>query len=169
MTGFGKASCECDGEVVTVELSTVNHRFFDCTIRLPGPWSALEAPLKAALKKPLSRGKVNVFVSRRGSRGAVSAVRFDEELARQYVAAARELGKLMGTGEAMSLDVLAQLDGVFYLEEAEEDLEKTSDMLLDLAEKAVGQLDEMRLSEGAAMARDIRDRLEVVRRSVDVV
>ena len=114
MTGFGRASADIDNESVTIEVNAVNHRFLECSFRLPGIWAALESDLRSIVKKHVARGKVTISL-RRG-RGAVGrpVIRFDEENARQYIDASRELSHMMNSTEALSLDVLVQLDGVFF-------------------------------------------------------
>ncbi len=162
MTGFGKADAECDGEVVTVELTSVNHRYLDCSLRLPHGWNAFETTLKSTVKDRLARGKVSMTVVRRKLRASPS-VRFDIDLARQYVDASKELSHLLGTFENLSLDTLSQLDGVIYQEDAEEDLAAFEPHIQLALGKALDQLKEMRATEGAALVQDVNARLGTMR------
>lgn len=164
MTGFGKASALLDADEVTVEVSTVNHRFLDCTLRLPGPWNALEQPLKAVVKKRLARGKVYAFVSRkRGMGGAHQGVQFDEQVARSYIDASKDLVRMLGSMETLSIDTLMRLDGVVSLAEPEEDLDKAVAFLTGLLNEAIEQAESMRRTEGAQLAEDIRGRVTDLR------
>ena len=164
MTGFGKASGLLDGDEVTVELSTVNHRFLDCTLRLPNSWNALEQPLKAVVKDKLSRGKVNAFVSRkRGSEGGVTSIEFHEDVARSYIDASKDLVRLQGTMSTLSIDTLIRLEGVLTLKEPEEDLDKAQACLEKLLAEALEQAESMRRTEGAQLAEDIRGRMTDLR------
>ena len=65
MTGFGKATGRVNGSTVTVEVSSVNHRFLDVNFRMPNEWAAVDPALRETLKSHLSRGKVYVNVSRK--------------------------------------------------------------------------------------------------------
>ncbi len=164
MTGFGRADAEFEGDVVTVEVSSVNHRFLDCSVRLPLMWSSLDPVVKEAVRGRLSRGKVNVFINRkRGLAGRRQSVVFDAEVAKQYLDASRELVHMLGSMETLSLDVLAQLDGVFYHEEAEDDLEKAQAVLVAIVTQALDRLDSMRQTEGKALAEELEYRLSSMR------
>ena len=65
MTGFGKASSEYNGDSVSVELGSVNHRYFDCSVRTPHAWSSLDPVVKETVRRHVSRGKFTVVVGRR--------------------------------------------------------------------------------------------------------
>lgn len=159
MTGFGRVSAEIDNESVTIEVSTVNHRFLECTFRMPSVWAALEAPLRNIVKDALSRGKLNVFIRRgRGPMGR-PVIHFDTENARQYIDASRELARMMNSTGALSLDTLAQLEGVFYQEEQEQDLDQVKEPLCAAFADALEQLNQSRAVEGESLARDVAARI----------
>ena len=67
MTGYGKASSELNGESIAVELSSVNHRYLDSSLRLPPSWMGLDPIIKQTLRKHIARGKLTVSISRRQS------------------------------------------------------------------------------------------------------
>ena len=162
MTGFGKATGTVSGESVTIELSGVNHRFLEASLRLPFAWSALEASLKETIKRHVARGKVNVAVRReRGPQGQ-PVMYCDLDVAKQYLAAARQLSTLMNSTEALSLNVLAQLEGVFYQREDEQDLEQLNAELTAVLERALEQFNATRESEGVLLKADIAERVRLM-------
>ncbi|MDQ1257793.1 MAG: YicC family protein [Candidatus Hydrogenedentes bacterium] len=169
MTGFGKASRELDGDTVTVELSTVNHRFLDCCCHLPGVWSALEPAVKETVRKHLSRGRVNVWVMRKRAATSSHSVTVDRELAKQYIDAARELGHMLGSMQTLSLDVLAGLDGVLTHEDAQEDLDRAEAVVVDALVEAVTALNAMRAVEGEALEAELRLRIDAIREALATV
>jgi len=169
MTGFGKATCAYQDQEISLELSAVNHRYLDCSFRLGNSWAALEPVLKSVVREHVSRGKVQISVHRRQAAAPAQAVRLDLGLARQYLDASRELAALMGTEGAMSLDTLAAMDGVIYHEEADEDLDEVGKVLRGVLGEALGKLNAMRATEGAALADDIRRRIALMRASLKEV
>ncbi|HPG66403.1 MAG TPA: YicC family protein [Candidatus Hydrogenedentes bacterium] len=162
MTGFGKAARVLDGETITVELSAVNHRFLDCAIHLPPPWLSLEADVKAAVRDRITRGRLNIWIGRRREGSFDRPIRFNAAVARQYVEAAHELGAMLGAPGTLSLDVLAQLDGVFYPEDRDEDQERLKAVLLDALNEALDALNDRRTKEGEALASDVRLRVDAM-------
>jgi len=164
MTGFGKASGQFEGDEVTVEVSTVNHRFLDCSLRLPNSWNALEHPLKTVVKEQLGRGKVYAIVARkRSAKSSGQSVQFDADIARSYVDISKDLVRILGTMETLSIETLIRLDGVVSLAEPEEDLDTTLAFLTGLLGEALAQAGQMRATEGAQLASDIRTRVTGLR------
>jgi uncharacterized protein (TIGR00255 family) len=169
MTGFGRVAADIESENVTIEVNAVNHRFLECSFRLPGAWSTLENELRTVVKGHVNRGKVTISLRRgRGASGRPS-IQFDKENATQYIRASRELAHMMNSTEALSLDVLAQLDGVFYQEEQEIDLDKIKKALLPALESALAQLNQARCKEGEVLAKDVTDRISEMRDALSAV
>jgi uncharacterized protein (TIGR00255 family) len=166
MTGFGKAVTEYNGDVITAEFSAVNHRYLDCSVRTPYAWAALEPVIKQRVRDRLGRGKIQITLNRKRSGGVHRLVLFDKEMASQYVAAFEELNTLTGTKEPISLTTLAQMDGVLYQEDAEEDVEQIKDIVNAVVDDGLAQLDAMRATEGAALAKDLRERIEGMAQSL---
>jgi uncharacterized protein (TIGR00255 family) len=170
MTGFGKAVCDVDGRAIAVELSAVNHRYLECSVRVPSAWAALEPVLKKMVRKHATRGKINVNVNRRRSTNTTAqTVRFDSAIAEQYVTASKALAELLGSGEVLPLGVLAQMEGVFYQEEEEDNLEAIESAVVSTLKEALGKLNAMRRTEGAALEDDVRHRLGLIREALAVI
>ena len=58
MTGFGRAVEDIDGFGVTVEIKSVNHRYFEFSSRMPRAYQFMEEKLKALCQRNITRGKV---------------------------------------------------------------------------------------------------------------
>ena len=67
MTGFGKGASRFRGGAITVEIKTLNHKFFDATLKLPNNIIIFEDRIKEALQKKLKRGKINLNLIYEGS------------------------------------------------------------------------------------------------------
>ena len=87
MTGYGCANGVSGKTAITVELRSVNNRFFDCNIRLPRVYTEVEDRLKAIIQKRVSRGKVDVYVTIDASAEDAVQIRVNEPLAKAYVEA----------------------------------------------------------------------------------
>ena len=169
MTGFGKAARDFNGDAVSIELSAVNHRFLDAAVRLPFEWASLDAPLREALRERVSRGKVNVTVTRRRANGQTSRLRLDTDLAEQYIRLSRELAHLIGTDERVSLHTIAQYPEIFTADGDDEDLDAVRAFLTELLGEALSGLETMRESEGRTLAKDLRERLALIRSALSTV
>ncbi len=160
MTGFARVSAALGGETITIEVSSVNHRFLDSSVRLPGQWAMVEPALRAVIKKHLSRGKINIFVRHGRGAGMTLPVRLDPERARQYIGAAKEIMHLMRSTDALSLNTLITLDGVMTTIEEEPDTDEIERVLCAALENALEQLNEMRSHEGNALTSALTMHLE---------
>jgi len=163
MTGFGKASRAFNGDDVGIEVSSVNHRYLDCHVRTPSLWNAFEMPLKQAVRERLARGKVNVMVTRKRGGQAGASVQFNREVAESYITASKELNHLLGSLETLDLDTLMTLDGVLTIQETEEDAGEVQAFLTALAGEAVDALRAMRATEGEALAKDLVERIGIMK------
>ncbi|HOJ33470.1 MAG TPA: YicC family protein [Candidatus Hydrogenedentes bacterium] len=162
MTGFGKASCHVNGQEIVVEISSVNHRYLELSLRLPNNWLALEGDIKQVLREKISRGKLSGNIFRKRFGAPIQTIQFDVETAKHYIDASRELARLLDTNETLTLNVLMQLEGVFVPQEPEEDLETLRGPVLAAVAEAADKLNVMRAAEGKKLSLDIRERLFVI-------
>ena len=170
MTGFARTTTTAIGnESITIEVSSVNHRFLDCSIRLPGPWALVETSLREIIKQYITRGKLNVFVRHGRGTGVVPPVRLDAERARQYIEASRKLMHEMRSTDALSLNTLITLDGVMTTIEEEPDLEEIEIALSAALKEALIQLNDVRAREGAALVEALLQHMDALEASLSRV
>ena len=92
MTSFGRARKTVGGKDITVEIRSVNNRFFDCSVKIPRAYSFLEERIKAYVQKnAVSRAKVDVYVTIDSHSAEAGTVKLDESLAKSYIDALYQL------------------------------------------------------------------------------
>jgi uncharacterized protein (TIGR00255 family) len=158
MTGFGRGSRQIDGFGLEVEARSVNHRHLDLRIRLPRVLSDRETAIQQRFQSRLSRGKVDVTVNLVMGASA-TRVEIDEEIAAQYVEAARSLRDRHRIAEALDSAALLALPGVTRIVETEVDPEILVGPTEDAIDEALAALVAMRASEGEALAVELESRL----------
>ena len=84
MTGFGRGQFTADGVDILAEIRSVNHRFLECTVRLPRAYSFLEEPIKKAVQQVAARGKIEVNLTMQLPESATNTVAVNVELANAY-------------------------------------------------------------------------------------
>ena len=93
MTAYGRARGTACGKDITVEIKSVNNRFFDCSVKLPRAFSFLEERVKPYLSsRSIARGKVDVFISIDVVDSPEVNIALDAGYAERYIAALREIG-----------------------------------------------------------------------------
>jgi len=162
MTGFGNTRFRVGEWTFELEMRSVNHRHFDARIRLPRLLANLEPDVRARLSARLARGKIDLTVI--APEGGAPAPRLEVDLAaaREYLAAGRALAESDGVSGELDAKSLLALPGVSrFVEPAIADgllRERT----LAAVDEGIEALFAMRASEGAALERDLRARLDRV-------
>jgi uncharacterized protein (TIGR00255 family) len=166
MTGFAQARAEQNGWAVRVNLRSVNHRFLDLRLRLPEGFESFEARIRQAVRDRLRRGHVDVAVHFDPSSGA--AVQVNRQVAAAYLKVAGELRSEFGLAAEPDLAAILRLPGVIAAAGAlpEQELERVGAAALQCLEQALDRLDEMRRTEGHALAEEMTGRLAAIRQRV---
>ncbi len=156
MTAFGRARATVGGKDITVELKSVNNRFFDCSVKLPRAFSFLEEKIKPYLQtKGISRGKVDVFISIDVIDTPDVRIDIDEGYAAAYISALKTLGEKFGITDDISVMTVARSSDIFIIKKSEEDTEKDWADLREVLDEAVGKFLGARLREGENISRDL--------------
>jgi uncharacterized protein (TIGR00255 family) len=158
MTGFGAAEGTVGSARVTVELRSVNHRFFNATIKLPVELSRWEAEVREALRKRLSRG--HITLNARVDRGVGGPPLIDEERFAAYVRLLRNLKDRFGL--AGDVDVATVLRMPDVMSSISEGSEGEATAFLRLVDDAAANLVESRRQEGERLGTYLIDRLAII-------
>ena len=169
MTGYGRGTASDGNMTVTVELKSVNHRFFECSIKAPRQFSFFEDKLKSYLQSRIARGKVDVFVS--FERGAISTetVTVNEALAESVVNAMRSIAEKYNVSDDVSATAVAAVSGVLTVTSGQLDEEATGNIILSAASDAVDAFIAARETEGARLAADVISKSENILQFVEIV
>ncbi len=158
MTGFGRASKELDGYVVTVEFKSVNHRYFEFNCRLPRQYGFVEDKLKSFVNSRVARGKVDCFLTIEALNTDAADVVVNHTLAGAYVKALKEIAETYDLKEDFGAASISRYQDVLTVSKAEEDEEKIWNYVKETAEEAIQKFTEMRAVEGAKMKEDVLSR-----------
>ncbi len=164
MTAFGRAKCENGTKSVTVEIKSVNSRFFDCNIKLPRAYAALEERIRSFVQKSaVGRARVEVYITVENLCESASAVSVDFAYAESYIAALRELGTRFSLRDDISIMSVARNPEVLREEKREEDVDADWELIRETLSEAFVGYGEMRSAEGERISRDIKDKMEHIR------
>jgi uncharacterized protein (TIGR00255 family) len=163
MTGFATAqSATADELAFTLTLKSVNHRFLDLSLRLPGDCDALEVALRRLIKERVRRGHVDVtlHLDRRAREAAVT-IQLNRELLAAHVQVFHEAAKLHHFNVEPNLNELLLMPGVLSSEGAAAAPDESRATALEaavmaLAPTLIDQLNQVRAVEGATLAAELR-------------
>ena len=164
MTAFGRAKREGENKNITVELKSVNSRYFDCSVKMPRAYIFLEERIKNYVQKnAIGRGKVDVFLTVENLKTENVSVGIDEGYAKSYIEALRTLRDTFGLADDISVMSVARNQDVFSYARAEEDLDAEWELIRTVLDEAIAGYVEMRSVEGAKAEADIKAKIEQVR------
>jgi uncharacterized protein (TIGR00255 family) len=162
MTGFGSAEGSVGAARVSVEVRSVNHRFFNPSIKLPSELAKWESDVRETMRKAVARGHVTLYA--RMERNETDGARIDETQFRMYVEQIRALQQHLLLGSAVDVGAILRLPNV--IASTEDTLPETSADLVAIVERALKGLDKMRSSEGARLAQYLDERLTNIESAV---
>src|SRR6476619_5310809 len=137
MTGFGSAEGEVGGARVSVEIRSVNHRFFNPSVKLPSELTKWESEVREAMRKGITRG--HVTLTARVDREATQGARIDEARFGAYVEQIRALQQRFGLSDQLDVSAVLRLPDVVASETDER--EGDASEVVGIVERAVSALD----------------------------
>ena len=162
MTGYGKGTASRDGLTVTAEIKTVNHKFFDWSIKMPKGFLFVEDDAKRAVAAEVQRGHVDVYLTVERDAGVADDYAVDGNLALKYVRTAKNLAESTGVLYDVTASSLMKNPDIVSLKAAEIDDETAKSVVLEALGEALVGLVAMREKEGATQVADISAKLDAI-------
>lgn len=162
MTGFGRAIEQIGGLDVTVEIKSVNHRYFEFSSRIPRVYQFLEEKLKSLCQQSISRGKVEISVIIEDNNDSSSVVEINHSFASAYIDALKELSKEYKIKNDVKVSTVASHPDMFKVKRQILDDETVTNAVMTVASKAIENFVAMREVEGKKLAEDIMNRTNFI-------
>lgn len=159
MTGFGQACSEVDGVVYTVEVRSVNNRYFKAQLRLPDIVAFLESDIERLFRDIIHRGTVNFFLRMKNISGQ-ALFDIDENTLKAYIDRLKCLLDSEDAHGRIDLGTMLSLPGIVQpMVPNEAHLEKMRQVVMDLSRQALEQLKQSRADEGQSVTVDLLENL----------
>jgi uncharacterized protein (TIGR00255 family) len=164
MTGFGAAAGSVGNARVSVELRTVNHRFFNPSLKLPPELSRWEGEVREALRRAIARGHVTLVARMERENRADATV--DEQKFAEALETLRRLQRVHGLDESPTFATVLRMPDVVRSNGGGE-VGGTAEELVAVVRQAAAALTQMRESEGARLRAVLAERVAVVEQALD--
>jgi uncharacterized protein (TIGR00255 family) len=165
MTGFGAAASDQSGLALRAEVRSVNHKYLQVKIRIPGELSYLETDVEELVRKKVERGSLAVTITA-SSPGTLGATEVDTAVARRYKKLLTALAKDLGVEPNVDLATIVELPGVLTARVDTRSMQRGRRAVLEAVTGALEALAEMRDREGGAMKADLVRNAKAVQRIV---
>jgi len=172
MTAYGRGEVETAKQKWVVELRSVNHRFLELSLNLPRRFWALEDRFRKLIKGRLSRGRLDMQLSWESLAETSLTLKLDKFMVAEVRGVLEDIRQIGSTPESLRLEHFLHFSDLIVAKEQanqDQDLEETWEVASQAVNLALDLLEEMRVTEGAALAADLEANLEDIRREVDKV
>ena len=170
MTAFGRERADKNGKDITVEIKSVNNRYFDCSVKLPHVYAPLEQRVKQRLsERGISRGKVDVGVFVNFAEATDTEILVNREYAERYIAALRRLKEEFSLGGEISVMEVARDREVFSIKKPEGDMDAEWADLCEVLDVAIERFITARAEEGERIQNDLSSKIEHIRDVIEKI
>ena len=169
MTGYGRASGVDGAMSVTVEIKSVNHRFFEFNAKITRGYSFLEEKLKSLVQQHVSRGKVDCYVQIENEEMQDGVVSVNESLASGYYTALQQLCETYHLKMSDNVEILSSHADIFNVKKPPADEEKIWLFIQGVTLQAIEMFLQMRETEGEKLKEDVLSRAETILANVEYI
>ncbi len=169
MTGFGRGQGLDAGLEFTVELRSVNSRYFEFNCRLPRGYLFLEDKLKNFTAEQVSRGKVEMFVSIDSGANDEITVELNKPYADAYIKALKQLSKDYKIKNKLSASDFVGNGEMFRVVKNKIDEDAVTAAVLSAAKEAIDRFISMRETEGQKLVEDVKNRVDIILEKVEFI
>jgi len=162
MTGFGRAKENIGGIDITVEIKSVNHRYFEFYAKMPRTCLFLEDKLKSYCQERISRGKIELSVIIDNKNDDAVELEINKAYADAYISALKQLSVVYSLKDDLKLSDLAGNTDIFTAKRKEIDESALTEAVLSVTEKAVDSFIKMRAVEGERLKNDVCTRADLI-------
>lgn len=164
MTGYGRAQASVGSMNITVEIKSVNHRYFEFSSRIPRNYGFLEEKLKSFVNSLVSRGKIECYVSVENLEDGEVEILVNHSLASSYLKALNDLADRYDCNlrDDLALSSLIRYNDIFTVHKQEADEEKIWEAVKSVTEAAVSKFISMRAAEGEKLKSDVLSRAQTI-------
>lgn len=167
MTGYGKYEAENGDARLTVEIKSVNHRYCDISIRLPKNLNAFENDIRRQIKKSVSRGKIDVYITYEAVGSAAADITYNKELAGAYMELLARMASDFQIANDMDAFTLSKYPEVFTVKETTCDEDKLKELLETAVSGALKEFIRAREAEGEELKADLLNKLADLQKAAD--
>ncbi|MBQ3052340.1 MAG: YicC family protein [Clostridia bacterium] len=169
MTGFGRAKEQINNLDITVEIKSVNHRYFEFSSRMPRAYQFLEEKLKSACHQSITRGKVELSLIIEDNSESSSVVEINRPFAKGYIAALKQLAKDFKIKDDVKVSTVALNPEIFKIKRQSLEDEEVTQAVLAVTNQAIESFIAMREIEGEKLAADILSRAQAILSKVSLI
>lgn len=164
MTGYGLFERKCEDFYIKVEMKSVNNRYLDMNVRMPGSIMYAEEAVRSFIKSKIKRGKLDVFINFEYLDSSQVEIDIDYELLNKYISISKELEENYGLSSDLSFSKIMKDSNIVKAQKADFDGDYIKEELLKVLDEAAKDFLKSRAFEGEKIREDFKVKLDEVER-----
>lgn len=164
MTGYGLFEKKCEDFYIKVEMKSVNNRYLDMNVRMPGSIMYAEEAVRSFIKSKIKRGKVDIFINFEYLDSSQVEIDIDYELLNKYISISKELEENYGLSSDLSFSKIMKDSNIVKAQKADFDGDYIKEELLKVLDGAAKDFLKSRAFEGEKIREDFKIKLDEVER-----
>lgn len=164
MTGYGLFEKKCEDFYIKVEMKSVNNRYLDMNVRMPGSIMYAEEAVRSFIKSKIKRGKLDVFINFEYLDSSQVEIDIDYELLNKYISISKELEEKYGLSSDLSFSKIMKDSNIVKAQKADFDGDYIKEELLKVLDEAAKDFLKSRAFEGEKIREDFKVKLDEVER-----
>lgn len=169
MTAYAQAEQVHGHLIVRITIRSYNSRHLDIAAKVPSEYLPWEEAIKAVVKEKITRGRVEIRLQIVDENEAAIRYEVDRQRAQAYFSALQDLSSTFDLKQGITLDMFAQNRGIIKTVEVKEALETHRPAVVACLQAVLDDLVQMRRNEGRNIARDLRQRLDLIQKGIDAI
>lgn len=169
MTGFGRGKALSDELNITVEIKSVNHRYFEYSSRIPRAFQFLDDSLKSLCQKKISRGKIELSVQYEDTSSSSVELAVNKSYADAYITALHKFAKDYKLKDDIKASAIVGNSDIFTVKKRDLNEELVKDLALRATEEAIDNFIGARAVEGERLVADVKGRADYILKQVDFI
>lgn len=166
MTAFARAEKSADNITAAVEIRSYNSRHLDIALRVPRGYDPFESKIRALVSGGIARGRIEIRLHVKDDGERAEGFDVNERRALAYHDALNTLKELLQIKEPVSLEMIARSNDVLRPAEEEQNLETQWPVIEESFQQAIADLKQMRRKEGDFLARDLKQRIDLIQENL---
>ncbi len=162
MTGFGRCEVITDEYRILAEIKSVNHRYFDLSIKMPRKFNCFEANIRNILKEYISRGKTDLYILYEDYTDSSKSLKYNQAIAKEYMEYFARMAEEFGIKNDISVSNLMRCQEVLTMSEESSDEDKLRELLESSVRKACEDFSLSRKAEGENLKSDLLIKLDKI-------
>lgn len=167
MTGYANRQMILTNNTINIEIKSVNHRFFDLSIKCPDEIRQIESLIREQINNKIQRGKVELKINIKNSNHTNSFLKLNQDILSQYMEISLQIQNNIPNIKQPSIVEILNLNGMLLQENIE--IEEIKPIILEEINKLIIDLELNQAKEGNTLANVILEKLNKIENTIESI